>query len=79
MQMLEQQKGKHDKYVFIYKDKPVWQVNTKAWRKAVKEVELGEKLLCAGSGRDFDPNQVAHSRRTSGRTQGTQSHNGRIQ
>lgn len=47
LQVIEQQKGKHDKYVFIYNDKPVWQVNTKAWRKAVKEAELGEKLMCA--------------------------------
>lgn len=44
LQVLEQQKGKHDKYVFIYKGKPVWQVNTKAWRKAVKVAELGERF-----------------------------------
>jgi len=44
MQVLEKQKGKHDKYVFIYKGKPVWQVNTKAWRKAVKAAELGERF-----------------------------------
>ncbi len=50
MQVLEQQKGKHDKYVFIYKGKPVWQVNTKAWRKAVKAADLGDRFRCVTRG-----------------------------
>lgn len=29
-------KGKHEIFVFTYGGKPVWQVNTKAWRKAVR-------------------------------------------
>lgn len=33
-------KGEHEKYVFTYNGKPVWYVNTKAWRKAVKNVGL---------------------------------------
>ncbi|NND82218.1 MAG: site-specific integrase [Gammaproteobacteria bacterium] len=38
--VLDVQKGIHDKYVFTYRGKPVWQVNTKAWRKAVKKAGL---------------------------------------
>ncbi len=35
MAVLAGQMGKHDDYVFAYQGQPVWQVNTKAWRKAV--------------------------------------------
>ena len=32
--------GEHEQYVFTYLGEPVWQVNTKAWRAAVKKAEL---------------------------------------
>lgn len=32
--------GAHVQYVFTYAGEPVWQVNTKAWRAAVKKAEL---------------------------------------
>ena len=32
--------GVHKKFVFTYRRKPVWQVNTKAWRKAVRTAGL---------------------------------------
>ena len=32
--------GVHEIFVFTYKGSPVWQVNTKAWRKAVKAAGL---------------------------------------
>lgn len=34
--ILEGQRGQHPEYVFAYRGVPVWQVNTLAWRKAVK-------------------------------------------
>lgn len=40
MQVLQSQQRQHERYVFVYKDRPVWQVNTKAWQKAVKEAGL---------------------------------------
>ncbi len=40
MTVLEHQRRQHPKYVFTYKAKPVWQVNTKSWRKAVKRAGL---------------------------------------
>lgn len=32
--------GKHEQYVFTYESQPVWQVNTKAWRMAVRKAGL---------------------------------------
>ena len=32
--------GVHEEFVFTYLGKPVWQVNTKAWRKALKTVGI---------------------------------------
>lgn len=32
--------GQHDSFVFTYEGEPVWQVNTKAWRAAVKRAGL---------------------------------------
>lgn len=40
MAVLKQQMGEHEQWVFTYGGKPVWQVNTKAWRKAVKAAGL---------------------------------------
>jgi integrase len=40
MQVLQDQQGQHDSYVFAYKGHPIWQVNTKAWQKAVKSAGL---------------------------------------
>lgn len=40
MAVLERWQGRHATYVFSYKDRPVWQVNTKAWRKAVERAGL---------------------------------------
>ena len=40
MAVLSQQIGKHDTYVFAFEGKPVWQVNTKAWRKALKKAGI---------------------------------------
>ncbi len=38
--VLQRWKGRHEQFVFTYQRKPVWQVNTKAWRKAVKQAGL---------------------------------------
>jgi integrase len=40
MQVLEKQMGKHPKYVFTYKGKPIGQVCTKAWYKALKRAGI---------------------------------------
>lgn len=40
--VLRQQLGRHQLYVFTYMGKPVTQVNTKAWRKAVRKAEIGD-------------------------------------
>jgi len=40
LQVLERRLGKHPKFVFTYKDKPIGQVNTKAWRKALKRAGI---------------------------------------
>ena len=34
--VLRAQQGKHERYVFCFRGKPVRQVNTKAWRKALR-------------------------------------------
>ncbi|HVT35759.1 MAG TPA: site-specific integrase [Nevskiaceae bacterium] len=34
--VLEEKQGEHAQYVFTYKGKPVWQVSTKGWRKALQ-------------------------------------------
>jgi integrase len=38
--MLTKQIGKHETRVFTYKGKPVTQVNTKAWHKALKRASI---------------------------------------
>ena len=38
--VLRAQTGLHREYVFAFEGQPVWQVNTKAWRKAVKTAGL---------------------------------------
>ena len=38
--VLESLKGTHDQYVFTFRGNPVWQVNTKAWRNAVKKAGI---------------------------------------
>ena len=40
MAVLSEQEGQHEVYVFAYEGQAVWQVNTKAWRKAVKAAGL---------------------------------------
>jgi integrase len=40
MAVLEAQRGRHAEYVFAYEGRPVWQVNTKAWRRAVQRAGL---------------------------------------
>ncbi len=40
LKIIKSLKGVHEKFVFTYLGKPVWQVNTKAWRKAVKAAGL---------------------------------------
>lgn len=39
-EVLRKQIGNHDQFVFVYNGEPVWQVNTKAWRKAVRKAGL---------------------------------------
>ncbi len=39
-EVLNTLKGTHPKFVFTYRGKSVWQVNTKAWRSAVKKAGL---------------------------------------
>lgn len=38
--VLEEQRGRDEKFVFTYKGKPQYQVNTKAWRKALKKAGI---------------------------------------
>lgn len=40
LMVLRQRSGKHAQFVFVYEGKPVWQVNTKAWRNAVAKAGL---------------------------------------
>lgn len=40
VQVIREQLGKHDQYVFTYKGKRVTQVNTKAWRNALKRAKI---------------------------------------
>ncbi len=40
VEVLRQQLGQHDRYVFTYQGHRVSQINTKAWRKAVKQAGL---------------------------------------
>ena len=40
VRVLQEQKGRHEKWVFPYKGKPIYQVSTKAWQKALKNVGL---------------------------------------
>lgn len=35
IEVIQNQQGKHDIYIFTYKDNPITQVNTKAWKKAL--------------------------------------------
>lgn len=38
--VLEAERGKHERYVFTYRDKPIRQVSAKAWRKALKRAGI---------------------------------------
>ncbi|MGH8560796.1 MAG: tyrosine-type recombinase/integrase [Nevskiales bacterium] len=38
--VLRERQGVHEEFVFTYEGNPVWQVNTKSWRKAVKQAGL---------------------------------------
>jgi len=38
--VIRKQLGKHQQFVFTYNGKPIRQVNTKAWRKALKRAEI---------------------------------------
>ena len=40
MNVLHEQTGKHPEWVFPYCGKPIYQVSSKAWRKALKKVDL---------------------------------------
>ncbi len=40
LDVLQRWQGRQDRYVFTYEGQPAWQVNTKAWRKAVKRAGL---------------------------------------
>lgn len=40
IEVLQEQIGKHPEYVFVYKQKPVTQCNTKAWRAALKRAKI---------------------------------------
>lgn len=40
LDVLQRWQGRQDRFVFTYEGQPVWQVNTKAWRKAVKRAGL---------------------------------------
>ena len=42
MQILQNQKGKHDDFVFTFRDTPVTRCNTKAWRKALKRAGISQ-------------------------------------
>jgi integrase len=42
MQVLEEQRGQHEKYVFVYEGKPQYQVNTKAWQKALRKAGISD-------------------------------------
>lgn len=38
--MLRERLGLHEEFVFTFEGNPVWQVNTKSWRKAVAKAGL---------------------------------------
>lgn len=40
IEVLRKQIGKHNQYVFVYQDKPVWNVSTKAWYRALKKAGI---------------------------------------
>lgn len=40
--VLQERRGSNAEYVFTFDGKPVWQVNTKSWRKAVKAAGLDD-------------------------------------
>lgn len=40
VEVLQRQLGKHDEFVFTYAGKPITQVNTKAWRSALKRAGI---------------------------------------
>lgn len=42
MAVLRRLEGQREGYVFAYRGKPVWQVNTKAWRAAVARAGLAD-------------------------------------
>ncbi len=42
VKIIRRQMGKHFEFVFIYKGKPIKKCNTAAWRKALKQVGIGD-------------------------------------
>lgn len=38
--VLERQRGKHERFVFTYRDKPIKQVNTRGWRAALQRAGI---------------------------------------
>lgn len=42
MAVLERWQGRHAQFVFTFKDRPVWQVNTKSWRSALKRAGVAD-------------------------------------
>jgi integrase len=42
VEVLRQQLGKHQRFVFTYKDRPIAKCNTKAWRNALVEVGISD-------------------------------------
>lgn len=42
MAVLREQRGEHERFVFTYRGKPVWQVSTRSWRIAVRRSGLGD-------------------------------------
>lgn len=40
MEVLARQEGRHEKYVFVFRGKPVYQVATRAWREATRAAGL---------------------------------------
>jgi integrase len=42
VEILRRQKGKHEERVFVFEGLPIRQVNTKAWRKALKRAGIAD-------------------------------------